>query len=87
MLVVELPIASAIKFLGGIVIARRHHNCLEELYKYGGNKQLIVVQGFWTNTGRFVDRAQAFKLMQDANIPSVDPDGYRGKVLYSEDLY
>jgi hypothetical protein len=44
-------------------------------------------QGFITSRNRFVSRSEAMKLQLDAGIPSVVKGGYRGTVLYSEDLY
>ncbi len=44
-------------------------------------------QGFVTSAGRFVNRAEGRRLQDAAGVSSVAPGGYRGGLLYSEDLY
>ena len=45
-------------------------------------------QGFITSRSRFVDRYEGFQLQKASGIPSAYTDGgYRGDVLFSEDLY
>jgi hypothetical protein len=54
------------------------------------NKELAkgeINQGFITSTNRFVDRFEGFRLQEAAGIESVAKDGYRGRQLFSEDLY
>lgn len=62
----------------------------EELkYKYGWQEDSLtrcnVVQGFITNTGRFVNRKEAWKIARAAG--QIDDNGGHGKELFSEDLY
>lgn len=82
---------------GYIICGRRHHNCIVTLTQIVGfpyNERALEikqteVQGFLTNTNRFVDRKEAYKIAFDANqiigpnkgIPENDIG------LTSEDLY
>lgn len=83
----ELPACAAIRLVSGDLIAgRRHSDCLYSLNTLGLSR-VDSIQGFMTNQGRFVDRREALNLMELAEINSHDPAGYRGRELYSEDLY
>jgi hypothetical protein len=70
---------------GFVICGRRHHNCFltrgfikgVELKDY---KE--IVQGFLTNTDRFVDRKEAGKIAFDANQIKQQTER-----LFSEDLY
>lgn len=69
---------------GFVVCGRRHHNCFMTVYIVRGKKFKSIdgykeVQGFLTNTDRFVDRKEAYKI--------VYPDAITVQDLYSEDLY
>jgi hypothetical protein len=44
-------------------------------------------QGFITSRNRFVTREEGYALQVAAGIPSAAAGGYRGKRLFSEDLY
>ncbi|MGE3278053.1 MAG: hypothetical protein AB7O67_23320 [Vicinamibacterales bacterium] len=44
-------------------------------------------QGFVTSRGRYVTRSEGRQLQEAAGIGSVSPSGYRGDLLFSEDLY
>jgi hypothetical protein len=44
-------------------------------------------QGFITSLNRYVLREEARQIQDRAGIPSADPDGYRMRTLFSEDLY
>ena len=75
---------------GFVIAGRRHHNCV---YTFGIlNKELVMklkathTDGFITNTNRFVDRKEAFKIAKDAN-QIISIANTRSKNLYSEDLY
>lgn len=46
-----------------------------------------LVQGFVTSRGRFVDREEGLRLQLAAGIASMAEGGYRGNILFSEDLY
>lgn len=52
-------------------------------YKYGDG----TTQGFVTSRNRYVDRKEAMRIQKEAGVESLDPGGYRGDELYSEDLY
>ncbi len=83
----ETCICAAIKLVDGTVIqGLRHHLCLGEAFSRG----LSITgheQGFITSTGRFVDRLVGKAIQNLAGLPSAAPGGYRGDLLYSEDLY
>ena len=84
----ELPACAAMRHiaLGVIFAGKRHAECIASANSLGlGSKDCI--QGFMTTKGRFVNRQEAFRLMQNEGIESASPDGYRGFDLYSEDLY
>lgn len=75
----------------GIVIAGwRHGNCIATMTSLGELRSVTFgpdsvgenVQGFITNTGRFVDRVEAAKIAFEAEQIKYPKD-----ILYSEDLY
>lgn len=82
---------------GFIICGRRHHNCINTFaqmvgfpYTPEGMKlHMTEIQGFLTNTDRFVDRKEAFQIARLADQiigPNKgDLDNYIG--LTSEDLY
>lgn len=71
-----------------IVRGHRHGDCILSMIRMGKKpKQEAEAQGFITSRNRFVDRKEGRKLQDDAGIKSADPEGYRGKTLFSEDLY
>lgn len=84
----ELPACAAVRDnrTYAVVADRRHGDCLSRMNALQIPKDCRT-QGFVTNRGRFVDRREAFRLMQAAGIPSAAEGGYRGEELYSEDLY
>jgi len=54
---------------GYVVCGRRHHNCFTTVAMLQGlrnKKEIPDVQGFLTNTDRFVDRYEAAKIAFDA---------------------
>lgn len=64
----------------------RHHNVLHR-YQLG---QKVHDQGFLTSAGRYVDREEALKIATAAgqlNGLRDQPGSYRGKELFSEDLW
>ena len=82
---------------GFVVCGRRHHNCITTMGITMANRHdeleaMNDVQGFMTNTDRFVDRREGYFIAKDAgqllhnmhdesNLQLVSED------LYSEDLY
>ena len=47
-----------------------------------------AIQGFITSDNRFVERKEGMKIQKRAGILSAEKDGgYRGDILFSEDLY
>jgi hypothetical protein len=53
-------------------------------------KRVPMTDGFITSRGRFVNRAEGYKLQEAAGIPSANPTGYRElkpRLLFSEDIY
>lgn len=77
---------------GFVVCGHRHHNCFMTAYILQSSREYIKLnktQGFLTNTNRFVDRYEAFKIAKEANQILEDSSLYLAKEgkLYSEDLY
>lgn len=80
--------------IGFVTCGQRHHNCISTFamivgFPYSKEAQQLQnteVEGFLTNTNRFVDRKEALKIALVANqikdIGNVRPIG-----LHSEDLY
>lgn len=73
---------------GSIYRGHRHGDAMKTCVQTGRN--LVNghdQQGFITSRNRYVTREEARRLQDEAGIKSVDPDGYRGRTLFSEDLY
>lgn len=76
---------------GFVVCGQRHHNCfytvsilLEKNEKEFHKLEDKCIQGFLTNTNRFVDRKEGARIAYDAGqISTLGED----QSLYSEDLY
>jgi hypothetical protein len=92
----EICLCAAIKYNGKIYRGHRHGDCMrtitEEVSFNHSRKEMLHMnmmdeQGFLTNYGRYVSREEGRKLQEEAGIKSADPEGYRGKTLFSEDLY
>jgi len=86
----EIVICSAIKLPDGrIYRGQRHSDCFRAIVDRGIPREEVIgeEQGFVTSTGRFVTREEGRILQDKAGINSVDKEGYRGKTLFSEDLY
>lgn len=85
----EIVICAAIKCDDGRILrCNRHGDGMLNAHHNGwklaeGSEQ----QGFITSKGRYVSREEGRILQDEAGIPSADPEGYRGKTLFSEDLY
>lgn len=76
---------------GFVISGRRHDNCIMTYVIIrdilnGEIKRFPDTQGFITNTDRFVNRAEAFKIAQAAGQLIV-PDDSKENILTSEDLY
>lgn len=83
----EICICAAVRMDGGCIIrGQRHSDCLVAIGLRGWEHRRSI-QGFVTSHNRFVDRAEAMLLQLAAGIPSAAPGGYRGAILFSEDLY
>jgi hypothetical protein len=66
----------------------RHADCISSLMEAGREyPHVFGKQGFMTSRNRFVNREDGMILQLAAGIPSADRGGYRGKRLFSEDLY
>ena len=63
----------------------RHGDCMRSAIEAKHSPE--GAQGFMTSKNRFVGREEGRKLQDAAGIKSVDREGYRGKTLFSEDLY
>lgn len=89
----EIVICSAIKLRGLIIRGHRHCDCYHNLSLRPKGKELLlkygerIIDGFITSKNIFVGREEARFIQELAGIKSADKDGYRGDILYSEDLY
>ncbi len=85
----EVVVCSAVMASdGSIYRGHRHGHAMQAVRDEG--KELMKderQQGFITTNNRYVSREEGRKLQDRAGIPSADKDGYRGKTLFSEDLY
>ena len=66
----------------------RHHNVIANMFKARMPKEAAFMQnqGFITNTGRFVNRNEAFKIAKEANQLKNNNLG-SAECLISEDLW
>lgn len=86
----EIVICAAIQYkCGELIRGHRHDDCIAN-----ANKREVpleakgAIMGFITSKNRFVDRIEGMKIQKAAGIPSAwQKDGYRGDLLFSEDLY
>jgi hypothetical protein len=85
----EIVICAAVKTTTGIVVrGHRHGDCMQTIIRMGLKiSKSVNSQGFVTSKNRYVTREEGRKLQDLAGIKSVDPEGYRGTTLFSEDLY
>ena len=85
----EIVICAAVKTTDGIAVrGHRHGDCIRTIITMGKKvSKSIDSQGFITSRNRYVTREIGRKLQDKAKIKSVDPEGYRGTTLFSEDLY
>lgn len=80
----EVCLCAAVLVDGQIIRGHRHDDALQTAGKKGLDMKACV-QGFLTSHGRFVDRREGMNVQNAAAIESVT--GYRGDILFSEDLY
>ncbi|MEZ2220710.1 hypothetical protein [Rhizobium sp. RCC_161_2] len=86
----ERIIAAAIQLAGTISLPppARHHTIIQTMdleMGIDGTKAVPESQGFLTDTGRFVNRVEAFYIAFAAGQITVE--GCRDPQLYSEDLW
>ena len=82
---------------GFVICGRRHHNCISMFaemvgFPYSKEAQELhnkEIQGFLTNTDRFVNRKEAYRIAHDADQIIGPNKGYSENSigLTSEDLY
>ncbi len=88
----EIIICSAVKTPKGLIVrGHRHCDCYNNLSNrpdYKDPKSVAFCEeGFITSKNRYVGREEAMQIQLRAGIASADPGGYRGEMLFSEDLY
>lgn len=83
----EICICAAIRDNTGYIWrGHRHADAIELVELAGRTFRVSSDQGFVTSKNRFVNREEGYQLQIAAGIPSAS-GGYRGKRLFSEDLY
>lgn len=76
---------------GYVICGRRHHNCFATRYvfkgidKRSGANYINNIQGFLTNTDRFVTREEAYMIAIESGQLKENP--VLGTKLFSEDLW
>jgi hypothetical protein len=81
----EFCICAAIQLADGRIIrGHRHDDCIQTAIKWKA-QAFGHQQGFMTSHNRFVGREEAMQLQLASGIESAN--GYRGGILFSEDLY
>lgn len=85
----EIVICAAVMAEDGTIYRGHRHGDAMQVCAGTGRKLFNgrEQQGFITSKNRYVSREEGRKLQDAAGIPSADPEGYRGKTLFSEDLY
>ncbi len=85
----EIIICAAVKASDGTIYrGHRHGDCMSAIRAYGKDiSPDMDDEGFITSRNRYVTREEGRILQDDAGILSADPEGYRYKTLFSEDLY
>jgi hypothetical protein len=74
--------------LGYVMCGRRHHNIINLRFDLTGKRTADRSgQGFLTNTDRFVDRQEAYKIARDAGQLLLGDYQTAPYILTSEDLY
>jgi hypothetical protein len=78
---------------GIIVCGHRHGHCIDIVKMLSGLRTVQIapdgvgetIQGFLTNTNRFVDRTEAYQIAKERN--QLNDRHHSEGTLYSEDLY
>lgn len=86
----EICICAAVKATDGTIIkGHRHRDCRDSIVRRGKEPSTDWYdEGFITSENRFVNRKEAYELMQNVGWKSVNPQGYQlCGWLFSEDLY
>lgn len=90
----ELIICAAIRIGENVWRGHRHGHALQamrdEMLWEHTQKEITAMkkeEGFITSKNRYVGREEARKIHEAGGFKSVDKDGYRGDILFSEDLY
>jgi hypothetical protein len=85
----EVCICAAVMTVEGLVIrGHRHHDAMRAAgLAFCTPLRTAEGQGFVTSRGRYVTREEGRRLQEAAGIGSIAPEGYRGDLLFSEDLY
>ncbi|ARK07545.1 hypothetical protein LAV_00170 [Sphingobium phage Lacusarx] len=86
----EIVVAAAVRH-GTLTISApppaRHYSLIHPFYDLTQKRITPDNQGFLTNTGRFVGRAEALQIALAANQPLIDHPSRNDRELYSEDLW
>lgn len=80
----EVCICAAVRSGPQLVRCQRHFHGLMVLGEVAAK---CAEQGFITSRNRFVDREEGLRLQLAAGVASISDGGYRGNLLFSEDLY
>ncbi len=85
----EQIICAAVMAEDGRIFRCHRHNHGFMVIHMAGSRPLsnAEAQGFVTSENRYVGRKEALKIQEAAGIKSIQPGGYRGDELFSEDLY
>ena len=88
----EHCICAAVRATDGTIVRGQRHadaiyTCMEKGKDPDIQNSRYRYDGFITSTGRFIDRLEGYELQVAAGIESIARGGYRGKRLFSEDLY
>jgi len=80
--------AAVVDNTGKVIRGHRHDDCFKRIISMKNKPESAQwAQGFITSYDRYVTREEGRILQDEAGIKSVDPGGYMGDTLFSEDLY
>lgn len=86
----ESIVAAAIRYPSGFFALAppyRHHHIVDYLASRGMRQGLEWQEGFLTNTGRFVNRKDAYQIAEAARQILPGAVSFKHTDLYSEDLW